>query len=92
MAITVTGGVVSSANKPSIKATVDTINFPTSNRVGGQVPVNAAGVMTLKAPPDYQNFAVNNVLKYADGNNNNNAQLTVTGVVGPSKYKVTRTA
>jgi hypothetical protein len=39
-----------------------------------------------------KNFVTGNILYYRDGNNNNNANLTVNSVVGPTKYKVTRTA
>jgi hypothetical protein len=48
--------------------------------------------MTLKGIPDHQNFATGNALYYRDGNNNNNAILTVTSVIGPTKYAITQTA
>jgi hypothetical protein len=92
MSITVEGGMVSLSIDPSVKANVKTILFPNDNRVNGQVPNGAQGTMTLKDVPDHKNFATGNVLYYRDGNNNNNANLTVNKVVGPTKYKVTRTA
>ena len=90
MSITVIGGTVSLNNNPRVKAIVETINFPTANRIGGQVPAGANGTMTLVSPPDYQNFNRAEVLDYVDGNNNNNSRLTVTSTLGPSKYKVTK--
>ncbi|SBS39202.1 hypothetical protein MSP8887_03705 [Marinomonas spartinae] len=92
MAIKVTGGVVTLNGLPNVKATVETINFPNNDRVNGEVPVGAQGTMILKNVPDRQNFVVHNVLDYRDGNNNNNAQLTVDRIDGPTKYLVTRTA
>lgn len=92
MAITVTGGVVSLNGNASVKATVDTLNFPNANRVNGQVPINAVGVLTIKNVPDYQNFVALNSLNYADSNHNNDAILRVDSVVGPTKYNITRTA
>lgn len=92
MAIIITGGVVTLVGRPAVKATVETINFPNSNRnQQGQVPIGAQGTMILKNVPDHQNYKVNDVLDYRDGNNNNNAQLTVNRVDGPTKYQVTRT-
>ena len=92
MSITIEGGVVSLSTDPSVKAAVKTILFPNVNRVNGQVPIGAQGTMTLKDVPDHENFVIGNVLHYRDENNNNNANLTVNSVVGPTKYKVTRTA
>jgi hypothetical protein len=92
MSITVEGGVVTLSTDSKVKATVNNIIFPNDNRINGQVPIGAQGTMTLKDVPDHQNFATGNILYYRDGNNNNNVNLTVTSVVGPTKYKVTRTA
>ncbi len=92
MSITVEGGMVSLSTDQSVTATVKTILFPNDNRVNGQVPIGAQGTMTLKDVPDHKNFATKDVLYYRDGNNNNNANLTVNSVVGPTKYSVTRTA
>ena len=92
MPITVNGGMVSLSTNPAVKANVEVINFPNANRVNGQVPIGAQGVMTLKNVPDIQNFATGNNLYYRDGNNNNNATLRVDSVVGPTKYNITRTA
>lgn len=92
MSITIEGGIVSLSTDKTVKATVETILFPNDDRVNGQVPVGAQGTMTLKDVPDHKNFTTGNLLYYRDGNNNNNANLTVDSVIGPIKYKVTRTA
>jgi hypothetical protein len=90
MAITVKGGMVSLDGNEKVKAAVDQIDFPTANRVNGQVPGGAVGVLALTNVPDHQNFVKDNQLKYSDSNNNNNATLTVNSVVGPTKYNVTK--
>lgn len=92
MAIEIKGGAVSLQNDKKVKAISDSINFPNANRVDGKVPVNSAGVMTLKSPPDNKNFVKGDALNYIDGNNNNNASLAVTSVVGPSKYNIVKTS
>ncbi|WP_281990576.1 hypothetical protein [Aquimarina aggregata] len=92
MSIKIVGGIVSLTTNPKVKAIVNTIDFPNVNRVHGQVPIGAQGVMVIKNVPDHQNFVPGNILNYRDSNNNNNAQLTVNSVVGPTKYNVTRTA
>jgi len=89
MSITVNGGVVTVSNAATVKATVDNIVF-VGNRVNGQVPLQATGVMVIKNVPDGRNFNSLEVLFYRDGNNNNNASLRVDAVVGPTKYNVTR--
>ncbi len=91
MSITVEGGIISLTD-PSVKATVKTILFPNDKRVNGQVPIVAQGTMILKNVPDHKNFVRGNVLYYRDGNSNNNVNLTVNSVDGPTKYKVTRIA
>ena len=75
-----------------VKVAVVTINFPTANRVKSRVPINSTGVMTSKNPPDFKNFMKGNALNYEDSNNNNNASLIVTSVVGPTKYNITKTS
>ncbi len=92
MAITVEDGMVKLSSNPKVKATVITIEFSKANRINGQVPAGAEGKMIIKNVPDYQNYVVNDVLSYSDSNSNNNAQLKVTRVYGPTKYGVTRTA
>jgi|GEM_PF-5222025 len=92
MAITVNGGIVSLRGNASVKASVGQMDFPNVNRANGQVPINAAGVLTITNVPDHQNFAALDVLNYGDGNNNNNAVLRVDRVVGPTKFNITRTA
>ncbi|MEM8927648.1 MAG: hypothetical protein AAGC45_05560 [Bacteroidota bacterium] len=91
MPITVKGGVVSLSTDCQVKATVDNIDFPNSEREDGKVPMNAEGTMLLTNVPDKQNFAKGNVLDYRDSNRNNDSKLTVTSVVGSIKYKVKRT-
>lgn len=92
MSITVKGGIVSLSTNVTVKAEVNTIEFANSNRVNGAVPINAEGVMTLNKTPDHQNFVKGDNLNYRDSNHNNDASFKVTSVVGPTKYKVTRTA
>jgi len=90
MAIKVTGGQVSLQGNARVKATVVEIDFPNANRVNGAVPAGAAGTLIIKNVPDHQNFQRRDALNYEDGNNNNAATLDVTGVVGPTKYSVTK--
>lgn len=90
MAIKIEGGVVTSQNDSKIKGVVLTIDFPNATRVNGKVPLEAAGTMIPKDPPDHQNYKKDEILKYDDGNNNNLAYLKVTSAIGPSKYNLKR--
>ena len=88
MAIEVIGGLVSNNNNAKNNANVVNIIFDTNQRVNGKIPPNTEGVMILKNVPDIHNFVVTDALNYKDSNNNNDATLTVTSVIGPIKYKV----
>lgn len=89
---TVIGGAVRRQGQAqNLSAGVDHIDFPNVGPGVVVVPAGAQGTMWLTAPPPViGHYDVNDVLDYGDGNNNNNATLVVTGVVGPSKYQVTK--
>ena len=87
----VTGGSVQ-RNMNEKSANVDKIEFPTAGE-DPLVPNGTTGTLWLVNLPTHVGpYSAGDELQYSDSNHNNDSTLTVNSVVGPTKYKITKTA
>jgi hypothetical protein len=88
---TVNHGTITLSTNQKAYAAVDILTFPNFTQ-GPHTPIpttGTTGTLTLKNPPYVVGrYTVGNVINYTDGNNNNNIAMTITSVVGPSKYSI----